>query len=59
MDEHVFLGVVPVDEAVPRLDVEPLDGAADFGGDDLLGGLLLHRLLHLGLVFSSLLVVRL
>jgi len=43
--EHVLLGVVSVDEAVARLNVEPLDGAAHFGGDHLLGWLLLHSLI--------------
>jgi len=51
VDEHILLGVVPVDEAVARLNVEPLDGAAHFGGNNLLGWLLLH-----GLVLSSLLL---
>lgn len=37
MDEHVFLGVVAVDEPVSGLDVEPFDGAGHFGGNHLLG----------------------
>jgi len=37
MDEHVFLGVVAVDEPVSGLDVEPFDGAGNFGGNHLLG----------------------
>jgi len=45
VNEHIFLGVVPVDEAVARLDVEPLDGSRHFGGNDFL--LLLHLLLFL------------
>ena len=28
---------LPVDEAVATLDVEPLDSAGDFGGDDFFG----------------------
>jgi len=51
VDEHILLGVVPVDEAIARLNVEPLDGAAHFGGNDLLGWLLLDVL-----VISSLLL---
>ena len=51
VNEHILLGVVPVDEAIARLNVEPLDGAAHFGGNDLLGWLLLD-----GLVISSLLL---
>lgn len=51
MHEHVLLGVVSVDEAIARLYVEPLDGAAHFGGDHLLGWLLLH-----GLIISSFLL---
>jgi len=51
MDKDVFLGVIPVDEPIAGLDVEPLDGAGDFGGNHLLG-----YLLHL-LVSSSLLLV--
>lgn len=50
MDKHVLLGVIPVDESVSRLDVEPLDCSADFGGDHFLGFLLLH-------LFPSLLLV--
>lgn len=53
MHEHVLLGVVSVDEAIARLNVEPLDGAAHFGGDHLLGWLLL---LHGGLIISSFLL---
>ena len=30
-------GALPVDEAVATLDVEPLDSAGDFGGDDFFG----------------------
>jgi len=57
VDEHIFLGVVPVDESVPRLDVEPLHSAAHLGGDHLLGRLLLlFHLLHLCLLFHSLLL---
>ena len=41
MDEDIFLGVVSVDETVSRLDIEPLDGSTDLGGDDLLGWFLL------------------
>jgi len=41
MDKYVFLGVIPVDESVSRFDVEPFDGASDFGSDDLLGCFLL------------------
>lgn len=51
MHEHVLLGVVSVDEAIARLYVEPLHGAAHFGGDHLLGWLLLH-----GLIISSFLL---
>lgn len=51
MHEHVLLGVVSVDEAIARLHVEPLDGAAHFSGDHLLGWLLLH-----GLIISSFLL---
>jgi len=36
VDENVFLGVVAIDEAVARLDIEPLDGAGDLLCDDLL-----------------------
>ena len=31
VDEHVFAGVVAVDESVARLDVEPFHGAGDLG----------------------------
>jgi len=51
VNKHIFFSVVPVDKAIARLDVEPLDGAAHFGGDNLLGWLLLD-----GLVISSLLL---
>jgi len=51
VDEHVFFGVIPVDEAVAGLHVEPLNSAAHFSGDHLLGWLLLH-----GLIISSLLL---
>ena len=37
VDEDILFRVVSVDEAVAGLDVEPLDGAGDFGGDDLFG----------------------
>lgn len=37
MDEHVFLGVIPVDKSIAALDIEPLDGSGDAGGDDGLG----------------------
>ena len=36
VDKHVLLGVVAVDEPVAGLDVEPLDSAGYFPGDDLL-----------------------
>ena len=35
VDEHVLLGVVPVNEAVAALHVEPPYHSADLGGDDL------------------------
>ena len=41
VNEHVFFCVISVDEAVTRLDIEPLDSSADFGGNNLLGLLLL------------------
>lgn len=34
--EDILFGVVPVDEAIAALYIEPLDGAGDFGGDDFL-----------------------
>ena len=40
MDEDVLPGVIAVDEAVARLDVEPLDRARHLGRHDLLGLLL-------------------
>ena len=50
VDKHVLLGVIPVDESISRLDVEPFDCSADFGGDHFLWFLLLH-------FFPSLLLV--
>jgi len=41
VNEYVFLGVIPVDEAVTRLDIEPLDCSAHSGGNNLLRCLLL------------------
>ena len=49
VDEYVFLGVIPVDEAVTRLDIEPLHCPAHSGGNNLLRCLLL-------LLLSSLLL---
>ena len=37
MDEDILFCVVPVNESVPWFDVEPFDGAADFGCHHLLG----------------------
>jgi len=51
MDKYIFFSVIPVDETISGLDVEPLDSAANFGGDHLLGWLLLD-----GFVISSLLL---
>lgn len=42
MDKHILLGVIPVDEAIPRLDIEPLDGASNLGSDHLFGFLLFN-----------------
>ena len=35
VNKHILLVVVPVDEAVARLDVEPPDGSCHFGGNHL------------------------
>lgn len=40
MHENVFIGVITVDETVAVSDVEPFNGAADAGFDDLLLGVL-------------------
>jgi len=57
VNKDIFLGVVPVDESVSRLDVEPFHRAAHLGGDHLLYRLfLLLHLLHLCLLFHSLLL---
>ena len=45
VNKDILFGVVPVDKAVARLDVEPLNGSRHFGCDDFL--LLLHLLLFL------------
>ena len=42
VNEHILLGVVPVDEAVSRLDVEPLHGSSHFGGNNLTEQMLIH-----------------
>jgi len=58
VDKDVFFSVVSVYESVSRLYVKPFNGAADFGGNNLLGWFLL-RLLLLDLsllVISSLLM---
>jgi len=39
MNKDVLFGIVPIDETVTALDVEPFHCSADFGGDDLLLGL--------------------
>merc|ERR1719221_126646 len=41
VNEHILLGVIPVDEAVPRLDVEPFHSPTHSGGNNLLRCLLL------------------
>merc|ERR1719220_234059 len=57
VNKDIFLGVVPVDESISRLDVEPFHRAAHLGGDHLLYRfLLLLHLLHLCLLFHSLLL---
>jgi len=56
VDKDILLVVIPVDEAVARLDVEPLDGSADLGGYHLL--LLLLLLLHIPSLLLSWLSLR-
>jgi len=45
MDEDIFLRIIPIDETVTRLDVEPFHGSRDLGGYHLLHHLLFNLLL--------------
>merc|ERR1719458_2507946 len=54
MDEDIFLRIIPIDETVTRLDVEPFHGSRDLGGYHLLHHLLFNLLL---LPFPRLLLV--
>lgn len=57
MDENVLLGVVPVDKTITRLDIEPLNGAGDLGGDDLLLDGVVLVAVGVGVIAPSLLMM--
>jgi len=57
VDENVLLGVVPVDKTITRLDIEPLNGAGDLGGDDLLLDGVVLVAVGVGVIAPSLLMM--
>jgi len=57
VDKHVLLGVVPVDKSISGLDIEPLNGAGDLGGDDLLFDGVVLVAVDVGVIAPSLLMM--
>jgi len=57
VDENVLLGVVPVDKTISGLDIEPLNGAGDLGGDDLLFDGVVLVAVGVGVIAPSLLMM--